>query len=95
MTVTYHDPCHLGRQASPTSNGTAGHYRSGPCVRSAERTPPRYYGIYDAPREVLKAIPGLRLVEMDRNNEYAWCCGASGGVKDTNPEFALWTAWKE
>jgi Fe-S oxidoreductase len=29
---------------------------------------------------------------MDRIKEYAWCCGAGGGVKETNPEFAGWTA---
>jgi Fe-S oxidoreductase len=34
----------------------------------------------------------LKLLEMDRTREYAWCCGSGGGVKDSNPEFALWTA---
>jgi Fe-S oxidoreductase len=32
------------------------------------------------------------MVEMDRINEYAWCCGAGGGVPETNPEFSMWTA---
>ena len=29
---------------------------------------------------------------MDRIKEYAWCCGAGGGVRESNPEFASWTA---
>jgi Fe-S oxidoreductase len=29
---------------------------------------------------------------MYRKKEYAWCCGAGGGVKETNADFAGWTA---
>ncbi len=37
----------------------------------------RHLGIYDQPREVIKAIPGIELIEMPHNREEAICCGTS------------------
>ena len=50
-TVTYHDPCFLGRQNQ----------------------------IFDEPRDILKSIPSLNFVEMDRTRERALCCEGGGG----------------
>jgi len=50
------------------------------------------YGIYDSPRRLIAAIPGVNLVEMERIREYSWCCGSGAGVLEAYPEFASWTA---
>jgi len=39
----------------------------------------RHNLIYASPREILKSIPGLELVEMRRNRMNAFCCGGGGG----------------
>ena len=39
----------------------------------------RHNGEFGAPREIISSIPGLDFVEMDQNQERAFCCGAGGG----------------
>ncbi|HOD27721.1 MAG TPA: (Fe-S)-binding protein [Syntrophales bacterium] len=39
----------------------------------------RWQGEYEAPRALLKAVPGLALLEMPRNRQNALCCGGGGG----------------
>ena len=45
----------------------------------------RGLGIYDAPREALKHIENLELVEMPRSREKSYCCG--GGLTTTDPKI--------
>jgi Fe-S oxidoreductase len=93
LAVTYHDPCHLGRLGEPWIHWKGKKVPGDRFVFD----PPKVYrrgtrGIYEPPRDVLKNIPGIKLTEMTRIKEYAWCCGAGGGVSESNPEFAQWTA---
>lgn len=95
MTVTYHDPCHLGRLGEAYVPWEGKEKKIYNQIHTWEPKRPRYngiYGIYEAPRNILKAIPGINLVEMERIREYSWCCGAGGGCSESNPEFSAWTA---
>ena len=47
----------------------------------------RASGVYDDPRFIMAAIPGLELIEMPRNREYSRCCGAGGGLKSGYPDI--------
>lgn len=48
----------------------------------------RNSNVYDSPREVLKAIPGLRLVELPNNRQLAVCCGGGGNLEMVDPELS-------
>lgn len=48
----------------------------------------RHSGIYEEPREVIRRA-GIKLVEMERNREFALCCGAGGGVRTQFKEIAM------
>ena len=93
LNVTYHDPCHLGRLGEPWIHWQGTKVPGDRFVFD----PPKPYrrgtnGVYEPPRTVIDALPGVTLTEMDRVKEYAWCGGSCGGVTDSNPEFAEWTA---
>jgi len=64
-TVTYHDPCHIGR----------------------------FHGIFEEPREIISAIPGVKFIEMDYNRRAANCCG--GPMRTAFAEDSLTVAqWR-
>jgi heterodisulfide reductase subunit D len=60
MTVTFHDPCDLGRGSRE----------------------------YQAPRDVIQAIPGVKLVEMAHNRENCLCCGGGGNLEMIDAELS-------
>ena len=95
LNVTYHDSCRLGRLGEPWIHWEG---KKVPGDRFVFDPPKEYRrgtkGIYEPPRDVIKSLPGIKLTEMTRIKEYSWCCGAGGGVNESNPEFAKWTAQK-
>ena len=49
----------------------------------------REMGVYDEPRKILQAIPGLELVEFESTREQTWCCGGGGALKGVNFNLAV------
>jgi len=60
LTVTYHDPCDLGRGAR----------------------------VFEEPRQVIRAIPGVTLVELPHRRENCMCCGGGGNLEMVDPDLA-------
>lgn len=48
----------------------------------------RNSGIYRAPREALRAIPGLELVEIEQHGSKAHCCGGGGDLEVSDPDLS-------
>lgn len=48
----------------------------------------RHSEVYDAPRRMLKSVPGLELIEMESSRELSRCCGGGAGVKTAYPEIS-------
>ena len=60
LTVTYHDPCDLGRAAH----------------------------VYEAPREIIQALPGVKLIELPHNRQDCICCGGGGNLEMTDADLS-------
>jgi Fe-S oxidoreductase len=89
--VTYHDPCYLGRQSEPPQSWQGEEPRTHGVMTYFVPPKPINYGtngVFDAPRQILRLIPGLEFAEMQRIREYAYCCGGGGGVPDIHPNVA-------
>jgi heterodisulfide reductase subunit D len=48
----------------------------------------RSLGVYEQPRDILRSIPGMELVEMNTNREAAMCCGSGGGLRSYDAGLA-------
>jgi heterodisulfide reductase subunit D len=60
LTVTYHDPCDLGRGSHE----------------------------FEVPRDVIRAVPGIKLLEMEHNREDCLCCGGGGNLEMLDPDLS-------
>jgi Fe-S oxidoreductase len=49
----------------------------------------RHMGIFEEPREIIHKMKHVELVEMPRNRQNAWCCGAGAGVKSAYKDWAI------
>jgi len=54
----------------------------------------RHMNIYDPPRNVLRAIPSVELIEFPQNRSLAKCCGGGGGLKAFDTEMSLEISYK-
>jgi glycolate oxidase len=54
----------------------------------------RHMDVYDPPRNVIKAIPNVELIEFSKNRNLATCCGGGGGLKAYDTDMSLNIAYK-
>ena len=97
QTVTYHDPCKLGRLGEKFTPSDAMWTKVLQTMSFHDRPTHTLFGnsgVYEGPRNLLRRLDGVALVEMERNRVASYCCGAGGGAKEAAPEFAQAAALK-
>jgi len=52
----------------------------------------RNTGVYEEPRDLIRAVPGLKFVELPMNRKFSVCCGGGGNVEMTDPELSAQVA---
>lgn len=85
--MTYHDPCGLGRLSEPWIPWEG--------IRDpddwSKLKPPRDFrrganGCYEPPRDVIRSIAGIELIEMFRHHHNSFCSGSCGAVREAFPD---------
>ena len=90
--VAYHDSCLVGRR-SEAHTPWQGDLILVKNNVSPISDPPRkvdygHGGNYQAPRNLLSRLEELELLELERNKEFAYCCGGGCGLPEAYPEMA-------
>lgn len=91
LRATYHDPCKLGRLSEPYRPWSGKRITVLNTLSVPDTPRPQRFGTqgqYEAPRQLLRSVRGLELVEMERHHEFSFCCGAAAGVAQAYPEMA-------
>jgi Fe-S oxidoreductase len=94
LKLAWHDPCNLGRMSEAYTHWEGGRGQWG-CLEPGDGFGAKQFnrgtaGVYEAPRDILAAIPGVQVLELKRHHEFSWCCGGHAGVPEAYPDLAAY-----